>query len=321
MGGQPRIRKSNTNIMTCDEAFTLFINDKMMAGLTATTIKSYKKAYDKIRKDLDWDEKTPITEFNKAAYSAWNVILRASDNSVYTTNHYIGEIKVWMNWCYEEELIDRVWKMAKLPYQDTPPKTFTDDEVNRLLRKPKDMDNFFDVRGWVVASIICATGMRSASLRNLRIRDVDMMNGYIVLSHTKKRNYVKLPISAQLEPILKTWLREWRSKALPDEYVIITMDGRYCEEETFRRLFARYCKSRGVKHTSPHGLRHTFAGNAVKMGIEPFMLKEILGHHSYYSTSRYVKFFGEDFKEGYENYSLLDTSAATKKKTRVKRER
>lgn len=127
--GQPKVKKSGNSEITFDEAFAMFISDKMMAGLTETSIRSYKKAGVKIRQDLDWDERTPLSEWNKNSYAAWNVILRASDNSVYTINHYIGEMKVFMNWCYEEELIDRTWKMTKLPYQDTPPKTFTDEEV------------------------------------------------------------------------------------------------------------------------------------------------------------------------------------------------
>ena len=54
-------------------------------------------------------------------------------------------------------------------------------------------------------------------------------------------------------------------------------------QKTWRRVKARA----GISDVRMHDLRHTYASVAVMNGIDPFMLKEILGHKSLQTTLRY----------------------------------
>ena len=58
---------------------------------------------------------------------------------------------------------------------------YTDDEIKRLVRKPKT-DDFLENRNWVMVNYFLATGNRVSSVADLRIGDVDLDEGYITVN-------------------------------------------------------------------------------------------------------------------------------------------
>lgn len=49
----------------------------------------------------------------------------------------------------------------------------------------------------------------------------------------------------------------------------------------------------GLSDVRMHDLRHTYASVAVMSGIDPFLLKEIMGHKNLQTTLRYAHFADE----------------------------
>ncbi len=62
-------------------------------------------------------------------------------------------------------------------------------------------------------------------------------------------------------------------------------DGHYNDlQKPWRKVRARA----GLSDVRIHDLRHTYASVAVTNGIDPFMLKEIMGHKNLSTTLRYA---------------------------------
>ncbi|MFW6030665.1 MAG: tyrosine-type recombinase/integrase [Halanaerobiales bacterium] len=80
----------------------------------------------------------------------------------------------------------------------------------------------------------------------------------------------------------------------------------------------RYHKKRGVKSTSIHKYRHTFAKLAIMKGIDPLRLQKILGHSTLDMTRKYVNLFGIDLKEGFNKYNPLEQFNHYKETIKVK---
>ena len=65
---------------------------------------------------------------------------------------------------------------------------------------------------------------------------------------------------------------------------------------TYRSAFDKYVARRGVECT-PHQLRHTFTKQLVMQNVNPFVIKELLGHQDISVTQKYVKMFSEELQE------------------------
>ena len=79
----------------------------------------------------------------------------------------------------------------------------------------------------------------------------------------------------------------------------------------------KYMKSRGIKKTTVHGLRHTFALGWVRNNGNMFALQKILGHSTLDMTKKYVRLFAEDIKVDFELYNPLDTAKRNISRKRV----
>ncbi len=84
-------------------------------------------------------------------------------------------------------------------------------------------------------------------------------------------------------------LREYRNKIFMERakcaeiydktgYVVCTEIGTHIEPKTLSDTYGRILKDAGIKDANFHSLRHTFATNAIKLGIDPKTVSELLGH-------------------------------------------
>ena len=87
-----------------------------------------------------------------------------------------------------------------LPKADEAPiKTYTDHELQELLKKPDIRKcNFSTYRSWVIINFLLSTGIRQNSLINLKIRDVDFDNALVHVNVTKNRKPLIIPLNEDI---------------------------------------------------------------------------------------------------------------------------
>ena len=101
---------------------------------------------------------------------------------------------------------------------------YTDSELKVLLTKPTQDADFTEYRNWVISNFLIATGVRSRTLVNIRIRDVDLENQLVKLSKTKSKRQQIIPLSHTLCKILIEFIK-YRKGDLED-YLFCTLVGR-----------------------------------------------------------------------------------------------
>ena len=317
MAATRRIKRSTVDVrkITIEEAHNEYIKELRVRNLSEDTIRNYNTTYKLFMEFFEYDDESTLSEITQSSLYEWIGSIKLDGVKITTINSYITNMKVFFKWCMDE---DRAYmepfKFPKLKGQEEPIKLYSDEDVEKLLEKPRNPDNFVETRNWVIVNWVLATGNRGATIAEVKIGDVDFKTKEITLRHTKNKKAQTIPLSPALETILKKYIKEWRGND-DDKYLFPGVGDEKMLTNSLRKSFAIYCRDRGVEQTNLHGLRHNFAKYWVLNGGNVFALQKILGHSTLDMTRRYVKLFGEDLKEDFDKFSALDVMKKKSKRT------
>ena len=313
VSGKRKVGMNNEkHVVSIGEAFEYFILDKQAKNLSSYSIRNYKQAYECfLHIELDDDDSLDISELYKLYVDQWKATMIQSDMRYATINTFIGNFRVFLNWCMEDErkLIEPRYKVELIKGQEPLPKIFTDDEVEALLKKPSRVSGrnvWFEWRNWGIATWIVGTGTRASTVANVKIGDIDFNNKEIALQHTKNKKAQVLPLGDSLAKAMKEYIKVCRNGCGKGEYLF--PDAYSCQLDYFAMAhsFANYCRDRGVEHTNLHGLRHYFATAYARNGGSGDKLQKLLGHSTYGMTQRYLHLVDRDLKDDFADFNALD---------------
>ena len=150
------------------------------------------------------------------------------------------------------------------------------------------------------------TGMRIGEICALKWSDIDLNTQLISVNKTlyriknpagnnpktiiiidapKSRNSIrKIPIP----PFMITRLSDMKNNCFADSY-FLTCSNNHTEPRAYRERYKNFLKSVDVPYRNFHVLRHTFATECIRCGIDVKTVSELLGHSSVKITlDRYV---------------------------------
>jgi len=137
------------------------------------------------------------------------------------------------------------------------------------------------------------SGIRIGELCALQWKDIDFKNNILHINKTLQRIYIKdnkesiskiiitnpkthnaerdIPLNKGFADILKKYKTE------SNNYILSNCD-KWIEPRTYRRYFQKCLDKLNINHINFHGLRHTFATNCIKLGVDYKTVSELLGH-------------------------------------------
>lgn len=200
--------------------------------------------------------------------------------------------------------------------KEPPLKTaYTKGELQRLVRRPKDEDDFVEVRNWVMIKYIMSTANRISSVLSLKVGDVDFENNEIRVNVQKNKRPKPYTLNHALRQVLREYINHWRTdeegNPLLDAFLFPNRYGDELSYSSCRQAMERYFEDRHVPFGGFHKFRYTYAMTWIQDKGDPFTLKEQLGHSSLAMTNHYVKVFGRSHAEEVEQHSLISKVSAT----------
>ena len=150
-------------------------------------------------------------------------------------------------------------------------------------------------REWAMIVVAYKHGMRASEVCNLRLDDIDMKNGSIVVERLKGSLRTTQAVTEHRgEPLLnelkalREWLRERRDDG--SDFVFVSQKGGRLDRSQFFRIFKAVASAAGLspEKRHPHSLKHSLASHLVAANTNLALVQRQLGHKSIGSTMRYI---------------------------------
>lgn len=291
------------NNMTFEEGFHEFTFSCLSRNLRPDSVTHYENSYNQIIKHLNKDIK--ISEITKETFNNFVVEVKKNKNiSSMTLYTYARDLSRIIHFFQEKEYLP-AFRMILPKVDKKPIETYTDDEIEKLLKKPNIKKcNFAEFRNYCLVAMFFSTGLRVSSVVNIKIKDVDFNDDTLKITHTKNRKQLTLPITRELRKILLEYLK-YRQQKSDNDWLFCTVYGKQLNRNSMTQAIEDYNKRRGVNTVSIHKMRHTFAKKWIMSGKSVVTLQKVLSHSSLQMTQNYINILVPDIKEDMQDNNIL----------------
>ncbi len=266
-------------------------------GASPETIKAYRSA---VKDFIDFIGDKHLKEVSLKDILVWrNTRLKKGfkrqrsmdkDSRLTTLHYYTLFLKRFFNWLGIDLRIPRVKK---------PPRkidVLSEEDVVKLYNASRDpLDK-------IILKLLLDTGLRSRELLGLRVMDIDFNKKTIRVRETKYGRERYVIITADTAELLKAWIR-LKGLRENDKIIPLTYNGLYKRLKTLARRAGL-----SLSKVRPHVLRHTFATNALKKGMNIYSLQRLLGHRDIKTTQLYLHLTVDDIRREYEKIMEKNTT-------------
>lgn len=267
-----------------------FLATKKLEGLSQKTVRNYEYILRKLQ-NMFYKPVSAITtgDIKMFMYS------QAENKSPSSMNTFMTPIKLFFSWLQNEEFIIKnpcaSIKPMKEPKRMRKPLTEEQVEILRdcmLTRREKAILEFF-----------LSTGCRLSEVLNVKVKELDF-NNKTLLVIGKGNKERKVYFTERCKRALLNYLKDRKDNC---EYLFITdvRPYRKLSERGMQRIVkAMKIKSGLDRNIHPHIFRHTFATHALRSGMKPEIIQQILGHEDVGITLKvYAKLAESDVEHSY----------------------
>lgn len=197
-------------------------------------------------------------------------------------------LKAFVNWFWEEYEMDRTNPMTKVKIKKPKGKPIPGidrEGVNAMLNAAKEHSTFPE-RDVAMLMILCDTGIRRASLMNLKMSDIDLKHGQLTVFE-KDQDYHSKPFGAATDKAIRNYLN-CLEDVKEDDPFWITLEGCRLTQYGAKEILRRLCSEAGIEPQSFHDFRRFFALELYKSTKDIYFVSRALDHKSVEVTKRYL---------------------------------
>lgn len=216
-------------------------------------------------------------------------------------NHYLSVINRIFKYAVLMDILDSnpFDKVIKPKSKQTQRKGnfLTKEELKEFLKlaQTATLSYFFPL-----VHLMAYTGLRQGEALALKWSDIDFEGKKITVNKTavriKEKQSLQTPKTKNskrvisIDPTTISILKTWKKDQIKiyfkngkhfegdENFIFTNQRGDWVHIHNFIRYFKRFIADHGLKHITPHGLRHTHASLLFSAGVEPKNISDRLGH-------------------------------------------
>lgn len=259
----------------------VFLRYQTMLHLKAyspNTIRTYKNEFGSFLQTIG---RRPAESLNseelKRYFLYCSLELKLSENTLHSR---VNALKF-----YYEQVLGREKFFFEIPRpkkQLQLPKVLGEREVARLFNA------IHNKKHKAILFTAYSAGLRVSEVVNLKQRHIDTDRMQILVENAKGKKDRYVMLSPVLLDVLRAYIRE--ADPRPRVYIFESaIAGEPYSDRSAQRIFQLARVKAGIKKdVSFHSLRHSFATHLIEKGIDIRFIKDLLGHFSIKTTTRYL---------------------------------
>src|SRR5215211_8939095 len=270
-------------------------------GLARHTLESYERDLARLHTWANANGKQ-ITELTRGNLRKWIASLSREGLAPTSIARAVSATRGFFKFL----MLDGHLKAHPAEDLDTPqrfsylPRFLTEDEINRLFAAP-DIATEEGIRDRAILEIMYATGLRVSELVGLKHNDVDLLAGLIVC-HGKGNKERRVPLGKSAIH----WLQQYApvkagygKQSWPNVFLY---RGKPFTRQLAWSMIKRHAECAGLKHVSPHTLRHSFATHLLQHGADSRSVQALLGHSDISTTQIYTHITDMHLRSAYDRH-------------------
>ncbi|NDG84862.1 MAG: tyrosine recombinase [Proteobacteria bacterium] len=291
-----------------DPLIELFLNHlKIDRGSSMNTIQAYQR-------DLLQFESAgalPLAKRKEKDIQNHLAALKRKNQESTSVARKISALRQFYRFLLREKVIedDPTLFVATPVHRKRLPKALNESMLTALLRAADeglpyegDLAPTLKLRDKTMIYLLYATGLRVSELLSVQSRRVDAEAGLLrVMGKRSKERIIPFP------PVVSGLLHEYRKTARPKlkpsiDTLFLGQNGKPLTRQAFWKTLGRLASLAGISKIHPHMLRHTFATDLLKSGMNLRVLQNLLGHADLQTTEVYTHVVPERLKEVVRRY-------------------
>lgn len=181
------------------------------------------------------------------------------------------------------------------------PQFLSESEMERLLSAP-DTATAEGVRDRAMLELMYATGMRVSEMVTLKLSDVDL-DGGLIFCHGKGSKERRVPVGKSATEWLQKYLMvRARAGHAQHQRCFLNSLGAPLTRQAAWKIITDYAARAGLKHVSPHTLRHSFATHLLQRGADSRSVQALLGHSDISTTQIYTHITDRHMRATYDRF-------------------
>ena len=255
--------------------------------LSQNTLDSYRRDLTKIAQRLEQQQHT----WQTAAATDLSAAIYVAEEQSRSQARALSACKRLYAWLVEtDQRSDNPTEHLKAPKAaQNLPDIITEKQIDLLLEAP-DITTPHDLRDKALLELIYATGLRVSEAVKLQINEINLNRGVInTIGKGNKQRIVPLGGEAIY------WIERYLSEARPQKNknarcheLLVSQKRGGISRQLAWMIVEKYAAQAGIRHLSPHGLRHAFATHLVNHGADLRSVQMLLGHANINTTQIYT---------------------------------
>ena len=286
----------NANIM--NHYLDLFLNYLLVEkGLSKNTLEAYSRDIGRYLNHLEREGHVSFDQVRPLDVAAFIARLKDAGLSPRSRARALSALRMFHrfllieNYCdaNPSAIIEAPKTSGKLP------SFLSSREVEKLLAATAGR-GVNEVRDRAMLELLYATGLRVSDLVSLRIRDINMVAGFL-LTMGKGEKERLVPVGESARAALADYcavVRPGLDRSGASPFLFLSRLGREMTRQAFWNIIKKRALGAGIaRNISPHTLRHSFATHLLENGADLRSVQIKLGH-AYLSTTQIYTHVAKD---------------------------